>query len=164
MSKCRGLLVNISSSPFLCCVLAAQRLTRPFDVGKLRKVAFDDITGRYLLAYMDAAMRTTGALFVGRRGRIKPKTVYMIVKKAADEAGIADQVRGPHDLRRLFATTWAQAHRGEGHVQLLQMQLGHSDVGMTLHYSRPTFHDVQEQFVSPWPDSLSDLPGRKSPL
>ncbi|MFN8493874.1 MAG: tyrosine-type recombinase/integrase [Caldilineaceae bacterium] len=120
--------------------------------GKPRIVIFDDIASYYLsahLAYLAEIGVTAGPLFLGRGGRLSPKGLYSAVKACARRAGLADQIQGPHDLRRMFATYWSRTQRGEGFMQPLALQMGHTDKKMTLHYSKQGLADVQETFTSP---------------
>ena len=117
---------------------------------KPRRVAFDGACGRYLAALLDELGRSDGPLFVGwHNRRLSAHSVYAAVKAAMGRAGIDERGRGPHDLRRLFATEWARRRRGLGDGQALALQMGHTSEKMALHYSRFTFDDLQEGFVSP---------------
>jgi len=119
---------------------------------KARTVIFDDITGHYIVLHLTVLAESgnsTGALFLGRSGRMTPKGLYDVVKVAARRAGLSDIIQGPHDLRRMFATYWSRKQRGEGFTQPLSIQLGHTDKKMTLHYTKQTLDDVREVFVSP---------------
>jgi len=115
-----------------------------------RRVAFDAACGRYLGALLDTDNRRGGAVFVGWKGkRLSSHSVYRIVKEAMRRAGIDAPGRGPHDLRRSFATIWNRTQRGLGDGQLLSQQLGHSSQTMSAHYSGLNFDDLQEGFISP---------------
>lgn len=119
---------------------------------KPRTVIFDAIAGDYIgahLRYMTDAGYTTGPLFLGRYGRLGAKGLYVVIKEIAKRAGLSEQIQGPHDLRRLFATYWARKQRGEGFTQPLSIQLGHSDKKMTLHYTKQDLSDVRRTFTSP---------------
>lgn len=117
---------------------------------KSRYVRFDEHTGKYLIAHLTTSGKKPGPLFRGmRHNRLGPKAVYDVVKKLAAAAGLEAKIQGPHDLRRLFATHWTRTHRGEGFVQPLSLQLGHTDQKMTLHYSKQTLADTERVFTSP---------------
>jgi len=114
---------------------------------KSRYVAFDSATGRFLQAQLDALGRDSGPFFPSRKaGRgLSPSGIYKVVAAAADRAGVRDQVRGPHDLRRMFATFWARRLPGKGYGQLLQKQLGHSSFETTAtHYLLTDVGDVSD--------------------
>lgn len=123
---------------------------RRAKLGKARRVVFDCVCGSYLVALLEGEGLTDGPLFQGWKGRrLSPESVYRAVKKACQRAGIDQRGRGPHDLRRAFATEWMRHRRDLGSGQLLSMQLGHSTAQMTVHYSRQTLDDLQEGFTSP---------------
>lgn len=123
-----------------------------------RTVVFDRACGEYLSALLDGAGLLAGPLFVGWKGkRLTAESVYRIVKTACRRAGIDERGRGPHDLRRAFATEWLRHRRDLGAGQLLSMQLGHSNQQTTLLYSKPTMEDLQDNFTSPLPDVRSQI-------
>ena len=123
---------------------------RRAKLNKPRRVAFDFVAGGYLAAWLDKENRQTGALFVGWKGqRLGVRSIYRIVKQACKLAGIDERGRGPHDLRRAFATEWTRTRRGLGDGQLLAQQLGHSSAKMSLHYSGLNFDDLADGFTSP---------------
>jgi site-specific recombinase XerD len=118
-----------------------------------RTVAFDGATGKYIRAHLDTLIATTGPLFPSQRpeqSRLTPVGVYRVVKKLIKLAGLDDQIQGPHDLRRLFATYYSRNRRGESHGQLLSKQLGHSTYRMTAHYSLQDVEDIRAVIVSPF--------------
>lgn len=129
---------------------AGTMLIRKGKGGKQRTVIFDAITGSYLLAYIDRLPKQKGPLFIGQRGRLQPTAVYQVVRKCALISECHKQIKGPHDLRRLFATHWTRHQRSIGSAQLLSLQLGHSDPQQTIRYSRPTLDDVGSAFTAPW--------------
>lgn len=115
---------------------------------KQRRVVFDAVAGGYLLAWLEE--RQTGPVFCGWKGRrLSAHSVYRIVKQACKLAGIDERGRGPHDLRRSFATHWTRSRRGLGDGQLLSQQMGHSSQQTTLIYSGLDFDDLTEGFTSP---------------
>lgn len=123
---------------------------RQAKLGKARRVVFDSVCGAYILALLEAEGLEAGPLFTGWKGRrLSPESVYRAVKKACQRAGIDERGRGPHDLRRAFATEWMRHRRDLGAGQLLSMQLGHTTQQMSVHYSRQTLDDLQEGFTSP---------------
>lgn len=123
---------------------------RRAKLGRQRRVIFDGVCGEYISALLDGEGLQSGPLFVGWKGRrLTPESVYRAVKAACRLAGIDERGRGPHDLRRAFATEWMRHRRGLGDGQLLSMQLGHSTAQMTVHYSRQTLDDLADGFTSP---------------
>ncbi len=125
-------------------------LVRRAKLDKPRRVVFDQACGAYLAALLDGEGLQSGPLFVGWKGRgLTPKSIYRVIKDACVRAGVDERGRGPHDLRRAFATEWMRHRRDAGAGQLLSMQLGHSSQAMSLHYSRQTLDDLTEGFTSP---------------
>lgn len=123
---------------------------RNAKLGKQRRVVFGLFCGDYLSALLDGEGLTSGPLFTGWKDRrLSPESVYRAVKAACKLAGIDERGRGPHDLRRAFATSWMRQRRDLGSGQLLSMQLGHTTTQMSVHYSRQTLDDLQEGFSDP---------------
>jgi site-specific recombinase XerD len=124
-----------------------------------RRVAFDAATGNHIAAQLDSMVGNHGPLFPSRRGqRLTPIGVYRVVKKLIDLAGLSDQIQGPHDLRRYFATYYSRNRRGENYGHLLSKQLGHSNYRMTTNYSLQDIDDVREVIISPF--ALLEADGR----
>lgn len=105
----------------------------------LRHVAFDPITGQFLAEWLARLPYARGPLFPSRNGRksgtpssITPAGLHDIIRTIAEAGKVGDQINGPHDLRRMFATTWAR--RLPEHLHLLQRQMGHANLGTTLIY------------------------------
>jgi len=115
---------------------------------KERIVAFDGATGAYVCRWLDVSPRSSGPLFPSRTGRrtrpLSPSGIYKVVVALADAAGVRSVIRGPHDLRRMFATLWARRLRGESYGQLLQKQLGHASWATTSQYALQDYGDVLE--------------------
>lgn len=123
---------------------------RKGKLDKPRRVVFDKVCGEYLTALLEGEGLTEGRLFQQWKKRgMSPASVYRAVKAACQRAGIDQRGRGPHDLRRAFATEWMRHRRGLADGQLLSMQLGHTSGAMTLKYSGLTFNDLEEGFTSP---------------
>ncbi len=123
---------------------------RHAKLGKSRTVVFDAICGGYLQALIKELGRATGPLFTGwNDARLSTKGVYVVIKVACRAAGIDERGRGPHDLRRMFATDWARNRRGMWDGKLLGMQLGHAGEQMTGRYVRQNLADLQQGFESP---------------
>lgn len=112
---------------------------------KLRYVAFDRYTGGYLCAWLDRLPRA-GPVFPSRKGgaALSPSGLYKTLVTLASLGGVRDQVRGPHDLRRLFATLWRKAATLPGDNRLLQEQMGHNSFAVTMRYQLADVADVLE--------------------
>ena len=106
---------------------------------KPRTVGIDVATGTYLRPWLDVLQERGRPLFPSRNhGGMQPLTpsgVYKLVVRLAEGAGVRDQVRGAHDLRRMFATLWMRRLPGKGYGELLQRQLGHVSFATTQRYS-----------------------------
>lgn len=123
---------------------------RKAKLDKPRRVVFDSVCGDYVQALIEGEGLVEGSLFQQWKGRsMTPASVYRVVKRACQVAGIDERGRGPHDLRRAFATEWMRHRRGLADGQLLSMQMGHTSGAMTLRYSGLTFDDLEEGFTSP---------------
>lgn len=137
---------------------------------KPRIVAFDSATGEYIRKWLDTLDRRRGPLFPSRTGgrqvALTPSGIYKIVVGLAETAGVREQVRGPHDLRRMFATLWTRKLRGEGNGQLLQKQLGHASWATTQQYALQDYGDVIDVVRSAQVSPLAQLAAsaeRRSP-
>ena len=108
---------------------------------KPRIVAFDSATGSYIQQWIDLLDYTTGPLLPSRKGgtALSPDGLYKVVLDAAKLAGVDVET---HDLRRLFATTFAKALPGQGYGKLLQVQLGHQNYATTSIYTLQQIDDV----------------------
>lgn len=121
-----------------------------------RHVAFDPATGAYIRAWLDeldCQGATAGPLWVSKRydqNRLTTVGVYKAIKKIITLAGLEEQIKGCHDLRRYFATFYSRRRRGEAYGQLLSKQLGHSSYRMTAHYSLQDVEDIREAIISPF--------------
>ncbi len=125
-----------------------------------RVIAFDRWTGAYLSRLLDTYPDATGPLFRTPEGtrRIGSEAAYRIVKRAIKRAGLEDRIQGPHDLRRAFATWFAQSHRGELEGRLLSKQLGHSRFSQTDRYILHDASDLRDTIASPLADYPQILP------
>lgn len=118
-----------------------------------RHVAFDVATGAYIRTWLDEINLTAGPLWVSLRhdqSRLTAIGIYKAVNRLIMLADLKEQVKGPHDLRRYFATFYSRRRRGEAYGQLLSKQLGHSSYRMTAHYSLQDVEDIREAIISPF--------------
>ena len=122
-----------------------------------RTVALDAATCGLLRPYLRLFNPRPGAaLFYWTHGaerrRLGPNAIYRIVRRAARRAGLADRMRGPHDLRRAFATLMPKfiaEHDAELSADLVRRQLGHSSYSMTAYYSKIEPEDMGGVMRSP---------------
>ena len=129
---------------------AGRLLIRKTKTDDPRVVVFDRQTGGYLVAHLNALGANEGPLFPSQLGgRLTPKGVYAVVKDAVERAGLAAEIQGPHDLRRMFVTLWMRNRKGLSSAQLLSMQAGHTSAKMTLQYSLQNVDDLEQEFFSP---------------
>ncbi|MCF7852717.1 MAG: tyrosine recombinase [Simkaniaceae bacterium] len=118
-------------------------------VGKGSKERIVPIAAAALIA-IDAYLMTRTdkekALFLTRGGkRLDRMGVWLIVKKAAKEAGIDKRV-SPHTLRHSFATHLLE---NQADLRVIQELLGHSDISTTeryMHVSKSHLHKSFEDF------------------
>lgn len=103
--------------------------------------------GRALVAYLRRGRPRTDAreIFVRHDGRPirfrKSGTVYAIVRRAFDHAGIRAARRGPHVLRHALATHLVQ--RGFA-LKVVSDLLGHQHPDSTLPYTKLAIEDLRE--------------------
>lgn len=126
-----------------------------------REAAFDRMTGRCLKAYLDEEGRNSGPLFLGEKGdRLMGAGIYKVVKRAIEAAGLGDEVIGPHDLRRAFATHYARSHEGPQAADILRRQMGHANYEMTSEYTLFDVSDLERNIVSPLAEQPLDEKGQ----
>lgn len=112
-----------------------------FDVGtirilhgkgnKARTVGVDGKTLMYVDRYLERRGRRAGLLFVTTAGKpLDDRYVRQFVARAADKAGVAKRVH-PHAFRHTHA---AELARENVPINVIQRQLGHSNVSVTSRY------------------------------
>lgn len=122
-----------------------------------RTVALDAPTVGILRTYLHLFNPRPGEpLFFWTHGaerrRIGMNGVYRIVRRAARRAGLADRMKGAHDLRRAFATLMTKhlvTHDAELSADMVRRQLGHSSYSMTAFYSKLEPEDLSGVMYSP---------------
>ncbi|GAA2941508.1 MULTISPECIES: site-specific tyrosine recombinase XerD [Glutamicibacter] len=86
----------------------------------------------------------TPALFLNQRGgRLSRQSVWLILAKAAQRAGIEGEV-SPHTLRHSFATHLLE---GGADVRVVQELLGHASVTTTQIYTKVTVDSLREAYL-----------------
>jgi integrase/recombinase XerD len=97
---------------------------------------------------LSAKGRATPALFLGMRGaRLSRQNVWLIIRAAADKAGLGIEV-SPHTLRHSFAT---HLLAGGADVRVVQELLGHSSVATTQIYTLVTADTLRDVYASAHP-------------
>ncbi|MCC6454458.1 MAG: tyrosine-type recombinase/integrase [Caldilineaceae bacterium] len=115
-----------------------------------RDAAFDCATGKIIVAYLDSIERSHGPLFMGQRGeRLTGQGIYKVVKNAIARASLDEQIVGPHDLRRAFATHYRRSRPDKVSADLLRRQLGHASYSQTDEYTLLEVDDIRLDLVSP---------------
>jgi integrase/recombinase XerD len=90
----------------------------------------------------------TPALFLGLRGqRVSRQNAWLIIRAAAERAGIASEV-SPHTLRHSFAT---HLLAGGADVRVVQELLGHSSVATTQIYTLVTADTLRDMYTTAHP-------------
>lgn len=122
---------------------------------KSRVVPYGSYAGQALAGYLVRARpemvsrgQGTPALFVGPRGaRISRQSAWLVIRAAADRAGISRDV-SPHTLRHSFAT---HLLAGGADVRTVQELLGHSSVTTTQIYTQVTADTLREHYLTAHP-------------
>lgn len=90
----------------------------------------------------------TPALFLNARGgRLTRQGAWLILKKAAERAQIAEEV-SPHALRHSFATHLLE---GGADIRVVQELLGHASLTTTQIYTKVTADTLREAFLTAHP-------------
>jgi integrase/recombinase XerD len=121
---------------------------RIVPVGKFAQESLD----QYLVRVRPSLLkeRRSDSLFLNARGGVLTRqSAWSIVAKAADRAGIAQDVT-PHSLRHSFATHLLD---GGADIRVVQELLGHSSVTTTQIYTLVTIDRLRESYASAHPRS-----------
>ena len=119
---------------------------RIVPVGKFAQESLD----QYLVRVRPSLLkeRRSDALFLNARGGVLTRqSAWSIVAKAAERAGIAQDVT-PHSLRHSFATHLLD---GGADIRVVQELLGHSSVTTTQIYTLVTIDRLRECYASAHP-------------
>ena len=93
---------------------------------------------------------TQKALFLNQRGgRLSRQSAWNLVAKAAERAGLCEQVT-PHSMRHSFATHLLD---GGADIRVVQELLGHSSVTTTQIYTLITIDHLRESYANAHPRS-----------
>ncbi|QPZ37100.1 site-specific tyrosine recombinase XerD [Paramicrobacterium chengjingii] len=125
---------------------------RIVPIGSYARTALDEYLVRVRPA-LSARGAATPALFLGLRGqRVSRQNAWLIIKAAADRAGLAEHV-SPHTLRHSFATHLLQ---GGADVRVVQELLGHSSVATTQIYTLVTADTLRDMYTQSHPRARAD--------
>lgn len=130
--------------------LVTGKRTKANPLGR-RVVAFDNVTGRYLIAHMDHALIVRGGLWWTEAGKpFGRQGIYRMVKRTIAAAGLTEQIQACHDLRRAFATILGLMHpNAPGWADMIRRQLGHKSYRQTASYTLFQADDIREHIISP---------------
>lgn len=116
---------------------------RIVPLGSFATKAIDDYLIRVRPMLAEKNPRVDGALFLNARGaRLTRQTAWNIVLKAAEAAGISEQV-SPHVFRHSYATHLLD---GGADIRVVQELLGHASVTTTQIYTLITIDKVRESY------------------
>jgi site-specific recombinase XerD len=121
------------------------RTTYVTGKGNIRRmVAFGSATARAMWTYLKMKERAKeDPVFISDRGGFLSKdSLYTLIKRICDRAGVTRDKCGPHTFRHTFAVEFL---RQGGNIFTLQQMLGHSTLSMTNHYVLLAQADIKMQ-------------------
>ncbi len=96
--------------------------------------------------------RGTSALFLNLRGgRLSRQSAWVVLRQAAERAGVSTESLSPHTLRHSFATHLLD---GGADVRVVQELLGHASVTTTQIYTLVTVDRLREVYAASHPRAL----------
>jgi integrase/recombinase XerD len=121
---------------------------RIVPLGSFATKAIDDYLIRVRPMLAAKNVKVDGALFLNARGtRLTRQTAWNIVLKAAEVAGVSEQV-SPHVFRHSYATHLLD---GGADIRVVQELLGHASVTTTQIYTLITIDKVRESYRTAHP-------------
>ena len=78
-----------------------------------------------------------------RGGMLHRASVFRIIQRAAERAGLAPEKRHPHALRHTFAIRYLRKRKGQGLAELSRI-LGHASIATTAIYLQFVVSDLRE--------------------
>lgn len=117
-----------------------------------RQVAFDEVVGGYLIAYLDEIGESSGPLLRNMRNKSRPlghKGVYRTVKEIIRLAGLESVIDACHQLRRNYSHYWIKAMNDPAGADFLRRNLGHKRYSQTTEYVMIDAADILPYATSP---------------